>query len=194
MKFRMTAASVAIALAVAAPAVTAQASQDKSQDKSQEKTSEMQKAPGQPDPNDRGGEFTITGCLAQTPAANGRPAMFMVTKVSPGQANVGEGRVVGAMGGGTPVTGVTHSSAADHQDPPDIVRGEYRIVSTERTDLAKFANQQIEARGRLRSSMASGDKSSTAMKTDAGSRANGGGTDVFEATSVKKIADSCATK
>ncbi len=189
MRFRMTAASVAIALAVAAPAVTAQMPQDKSQ----EKSSEMKKAPGTPDPNDRGGEFTITGCLSQTPAANGQPAMFMITKVSPGQANVGEGRVVGAMGGGTPVTGVTHSSAADHQDPPDIVRGEYRIVSTERTDLAKFANQQVEARGRLRSSMTSGDKSSTPMKMDAGSRTNGA-TDVFEATSVKKIAGTCATK
>ena len=79
MRFRMTAASVAVALAVTAPAVTAQMSQDKPQ----EKTSEMKKAPGQPDPNDRGGEFTITGCISQAPERNGQPMMFMITKVAP---------------------------------------------------------------------------------------------------------------
>jgi hypothetical protein len=186
----MTAASVAVALAVAAPAVTAQMSQDKSQ----EKTTEMKKAPGQPDPNDRGGEFTITGCINQTAPQNGQPMMFMITKVSPGQANVGEGRVMSAMGGGTPVTGVTHSSAADHQDPPDIVRGEYRIVSTERTDLAKFANQQVEARGRLRSVSMSGERDKTPMKVDAAAPKTGANADVFEASSVKKVAGSCSTK
>lgn len=193
MRFRMTAASVAVALAVTAPAVTAQMSQDKPQ----EKTSEMKKAPGQPDPNDRGGEFTITGCISQAPERNGQPMMFMITKVSPGQANVGEGRAVGAMGGGTPVTGVTHSSAADHQDPPDIVRGEYRIVATERTDLAKFANQQVEARGRLRGASMSGDRddvSKTPMKMDSAAPKTGANADVFEASSVKKIAGNCASK
>ena len=193
MRFRMTAASVAVALAVAAPAVTAQMSQDKAQDK----TTETKKAPGQPDPNDLGGEFTITGCISQAPAQSGQPMMFMITKVSPGQANVGEGRAVGAMGGGTPVTGVTHSSAADHQDPPDIVRGEYRIVSTERTDLAKFANQQVEARGRLRGASMSGDhdsSSKTPMKVDGAAATPGAGAGVFEASSVKKIAGSCSSK
>jgi hypothetical protein len=171
--------------------VTAQTSQEKAQDKS----TDMKKAPGQPDPSDRGGEFTITGCLSQAPARNGQPVMFMITKVSPGQPNVGEGRVVGAMGGGVPVTGVTHSSSADKQDPPDIVRGEYRIVSTERTDLAKFANQQVEARGRLRSASMNGDHdnmSTTPMKMD-GAAKTGANADVFEAASVKKIAGSCST-
>jgi len=178
----MIAASSALVAAIAVPNILAQ------------ERSTAQKTPGQPDPNDRGGEFVITGCVQPQPGAAGQPTIFKVTSVSPGRDSVGEGRVVGAMGGGTPVTGVTHSSAAEPNDPPDIVKGEYRIIATERTDLAKFANQKIEARGRLRDSLSS-DKGA---KTDARAKTSSGGAadavDIFEATSVRKIAGTCGAK
>jgi len=184
----MTVASVTVTLAVASPGVIAQMSQN------QDKTTQSKQGPGQPNPNDRGGEFIITGCLSRDAATAGQPAMFKITHVSPGQANVGEGRAVGAMGGGTPITGVTNSSAAAKTDPPDIVKGEYRIVSTERTDLAKFADQQVEARGRLRGgAMAKEGRNSKDSKMATDSSTMAGGMDVFEAASVKKLAGSCAT-
>jgi len=164
-----------------------------------------EKGPGQPDPNDRGGEFIITGCLQQQPATAGQPVTFKMTGVSPGQEGVGEGRAVSAIGAGTPVTGVTHSSAAQPSDPPDIVRGEYRIIAAERTDLTKFVNQKVEARGRLRGSLDAKDKDDKdkdkdmkvhdeAMAKASSAGAAAGGLDVFEAMSVRKVADSCTAK
>lgn len=170
MSIRNTAACVAIALSVAAPNLVAQ----------------MSKPAASPDPNDRGGEFTITGCLARERGPAAQP-MFKITNVKPGQDGVGEGKAVGAMGGGTPITGVTHSSAADKQDPPEIVRGEYRVVTTERTDLAQFAGQQVEARGRLRSAAkGASDPGPTKMSGAATTL------DVFEASSVKKLSGGCS--
>lgn len=70
--------------------------------------------PGEPNPADRGGEFTISGCVQQEAAQQGSPTVYKITRVTAGTA---EGRAVGAMGAGVPVAG-----ANSNAKPPRIRR------------------------------------------------------------------------
>jgi hypothetical protein len=131
--------------------------------------------PGEPNPTDRGGEFTLVGCVQQNAPQAGQPPVFTLTNVT---SATGEGRAVSAAGAGVPTPGA-HSSTTEPSDPPDIVQGEYRILAEERANLPKFVNQKIEARGSLQSAPSSG--------------AQGGNTTapIFMATEITKLADTC---
>ncbi len=133
--------------------------------------------PGEPNPTDRGGEFTITGCVERGAGDADAPPVYLLTQTS---AATGEGRAVGAMGAGVPMVGA-HSSATPPSDPPDIVADEYRIMADEQVKLTEFVNHRVEARGRLQDA------------PEAGSAASGDttGRRVFMATDIETLAETC---
>lgn len=157
-------------------------------------TAQVVGKPNTPNPADRGGEFTITGCVQQETGRAGAPPAYKITRVS---AATGEGRAVGAMGTGVAVAGA-NSSATPRSNPPDIVPSEYRLVATEQADLPKYVNQTVEARGALQDMPASAGGSTggvpatgnAATGSDA-KATTGAGNRVFVATAVKKLADTC---
>lgn len=150
--------------------------------------------PTTPNPADRGGEFSITGCVQQEAGRAGQPPAYKITRVS---AATGEGRAVGAMGTGVAGPGGS-ANATPRSNPPDIVPSEYRLMATEQAGLPKFVNQTVEARGALQDMPASagGATSSATASGNAGTgpaakAAASAGNRVFVATSLKKLADTC---
>ena len=145
--------------------------------------------PGEPNPADRGGEFTISGCVQQEAAQQGSPTVYKITRVSPA---TGEGRAVSAMGAGVPVAGA-NASAKPPSDPPDIVSSEYRIVATEQLNLPKYVNQTVEARGTLRDAPAAsaGSAASSRGSNNATAASGRAVSKVFMATALNKLADTC---
>jgi hypothetical protein len=139
-------------------------------------TSAQGQKPGEPNPADRGGEFTVTGCVKQEAGRAGSPPVFLLTDVSAANA---EGRAASAMGAGMPVGGA-HSSTTPPSDPPDIVRGDYRLIGEERLDLPSFVNQSVQARGKLQDADAPGPAG-----------AAGAARRVMVVTEISKVADTC---
>lgn len=131
--------------------------------------------PGEPNPTDRGGEFTLIGCVQQEAPQAGQPPVFSLTHAT---TATGEGRAAAAQGAGVPTPGV-HSSTTEPSDPPDIVYDEYRILAEERADLPKFVNQKIQARGSL--------QSAPSPRAQGGDRT----APIFMATEITKLADTC---
>lgn len=146
--------------------------------------------PGEPDPTDRGGEFTVIGCLEQAPAGSGEPATFKLTHVT---TATGQGRMASAQGAGVPV-GQGDSVSSRPSDPPDLIPGEYRIVAGEDVDLAEHADQQVQLRGSLSEDgmAAATARVQQGAEAAAGRTTAGGGEPVFIATEVMRVSDTCA--
>ena len=202
MKRIITAAMVAALAAAAGHTVSAQAGDQQpnrpAQGSTQTSGAQNGYDPNKPDPADKGGVFTLTGCLEQQPAAQGSPMAYKLTRISPA---TGEGRTAGAMGAGVGMgrQGVTE---ARQSDPPDIVPSEYRIVAAENVSLAPHANHKIEVRGSLsknageagatmanRTAANSGSQGRTASASSTADKSN----DVFIATSVRMVSDTCSS-
>jgi hypothetical protein len=139
-------------------------------------------APGQPDPADRGGVFTIEGCLTRpAPQPAGGP-VYVMTQVTSG---TGEARVVSAMGAGVP-TAPEGSRTSRPTDPPDVVDSSYRVVSDDaKIQFAKHVNHKVRMRGAL---MGSG---AAATARPAGST-QGTPTQTFMAEELEMLADTCS--
>ncbi len=203
MKRIITAAMVAALAAVAGHTVSAQAGdqqQNRPAQGSNQASGAQNNDPNRPDPNDKGGVFTLTGCLEQQPAAQGSPMAYKLTRITPA---TGEGRTAGAMGAGVGM-GTQGSAGVRPSNPPDIVPSEYRIVAAENVALAPHANHKIEVRGSLSKNAAeagaqatnrsgaaanSGSQGRTASASSTADKSN----DVFIATSVRMVSDTCSS-
>lgn len=142
---------------------------------------------GQPDPADRGGVFTIEGCLTRpAPQPAGGP-LYVMTQVTSG---TGEARVVSAMGAGVP-TGPEGGRAARPTDPPDIVDSTYRVVSDDaKIDFAKHVNHKVRMRGALMGSgAAAADQAATARPSGS---TPGAPTHTFMAEELEMLASTCS--
>lgn len=147
--------------------------------------------PGQPDPTDRGGEFTIHGCLERGTGEAGSPPVFILKNAT---TATGEGRMASAQGAGVPVRGAD-TRATPPSDPPDIVFDEYRVVGQEDVDLAEHVNSQVRLRGRLSEQGVAGATARTQQGADdaagAARSAATGATPVLIVDEVDELAAEC---